>query len=92
MKKRKKQAKINLKVISDQGKILLNEINNIEKQISQIEYEKEKSGKDIEKIQNDIQENVSEVNITEQQIAYLSSDLEQKNNLISSSKNDFNSI
>ena len=87
-KKEEEAAKINLKVISDQGKILLNEINNIEKQISQIEYEKEKSGKDIEKIQRDIQENVSEVNIAEQQILLLSSDLDQKNNLINSSKND----
>ncbi len=86
--KEEEAGRINLKVISDQGKILLNEINNIEKQISQIEFEKEKSVKDIERIQRDIQENVSEVNITEQQILYLSSELEQKNNLLNSSKND----
>ncbi len=68
-------SKINLKVISDQGKILLNEINNIEKQISQLEYEKEKSGNDIERIQNDIQENVSELKITEESISSLMSSL-----------------
>ncbi len=86
--KEEEAGKINLKVISDQGKILLNEINNIEKQISQIEYEKEKSGKDIERIQGEIQENVSDVNITEQQISFISSELEQKNNLLNSNKND----
>lgn len=86
--KEEESNKINLKVISDQGKILLNEINNIEKQISQIEFEKEKSGKDIERIQRDIQENVNEVNIVEKQIISLSSQIDQKNNLLNSSKND----
>lgn len=70
---------INLKVISDQGKILVNEINNIEKQISQLEYEKEKSAKDIEHIQDEIQETVSELNSTERNLTKLTIELEDKN-------------
>jgi len=80
--------KINLKIISDQGKIFLNEINNIEKQITQLEFEKEKSVQDIDKIQNDIQENVSELKLVEQNISGLVVDLEEKNNLFSLRKND----
>ena len=86
--KEEEAGKINLKVISDQGKILLNEINNIEKQIAQLEYEKEKSGNDIEKIQNDIQENVSELKITEEGISGLITALNEKNNLLENGKND----
>lgn len=86
--KEEESSKINLKIISDKGKILLNEINNIEKQISQLEFEKEKSSKDIEKIQNEIQENVGELKLTEEQIASLSFDLEKKNNIVNSNKND----
>ncbi|MCW8849136.1 MAG: chromosome segregation protein SMC, partial [Melioribacteraceae bacterium] len=88
--KENEAGKINLKVISDQGKILLNEINNIEKQISQLEYEKEKSGKDIEKIQNEIQDNVTELKITEENISSYFSSLNEKNQLLDNSKNDLN--
>jgi len=79
-------SRINLKVISDQGKILLNEINNIEKQISQLEYEKEKSGKDIEKIQNEIQESVAELTLTSQTLQILETDLINNYNFIESEK------
>jgi chromosome segregation protein len=86
--KEEEAGKINLKVISEQGKILLGEINNIEKQISQLEYEKEKSGKDIEKIQNDIQENVSESNLAEKNMADFLSELDSKINTLSTNKNE----
>lgn len=86
--KEEEASKINLKVISDQGKILLNEINNIEKQIAQLEYEKEKSGSDIDKIQNEIQENVSELKITEDRTNGLGITLAEKNTLLENSKND----
>ncbi|MCB9210127.1 MAG: chromosome segregation protein SMC [Ignavibacteriales bacterium] len=81
-------SRINLKVISDQGKILLNEINNIEKQISQLEFEKEKSNQDIDKIQNEIQEKVSELNLTEQNVANLKLDFEGKSSIIAAKKNE----
>ncbi len=86
--KEEESSKINLKIISDQGKILLNEINNIDKQISQLEFEKEKAGKDIERIQNEIQENVSELNLTEQNIVVLEKRFEEQNSSISSQKNE----
>lgn len=84
--------KINLKVISDQGKILLNEINNIEKQISQLEYEKEKSGKDIEKIRGDIQENIGNLRLAEESISKLNDEFNEKKNSLMSRKNDLDII
>lgn len=81
-------SQINLKVISDQGKILLNEINNIEKQISQLEYEKEKSGKDIERIRDEIQENIGILQLTEESINSSNIEFENKNTALQSRKND----
>ncbi|PID59799.1 MAG: chromosome segregation protein SMC [Ignavibacteriae bacterium] len=69
--KEKEISKINLKVLSEQGKILLNEINNIDKQYSQMEYEKAKSEQDIEKIRSEIQGIVNEINSSEQNIISL---------------------
>ena len=51
---------INLHDLSDQGRTLLNEINNIEKQISQIEFEKKKANEEIENAQKKINDFVSE--------------------------------
>ncbi len=86
--KEEEVSAINLKVISDQGKILVNEINNIEKQISQLEYEKQKSAKDIERIQDEIQETVSELNSTENLLIELSSQLEERNTSIFNIKSE----
>lgn len=47
---------IDLKSISEHGKILLGEINSIEKQISQLEFEKSKYSEEIDKAQNQIQQ------------------------------------
>lgn len=88
--KEESASKINLKVISDQGKILINEINNIEKQISQLEYEKSKAANDIENIQNDIQENVSELNSTETELTNFISLFEVKKNEIENFRNELN--
>ena len=51
---------INLRDLSDQGRTLLNEISNIEKQISQIEFEKKRANEEIEIAQQKINELVSE--------------------------------
>lgn len=53
---------IDLKVLSDKGKMLLNDLNNIDKQISQFEYEKKKSSDEIEKTRQLIQDIASESN------------------------------
>lgn len=69
---------IDLRSLSDQGRVLLNDINNLEKQISQFEYEKNKSSEDIEKAQNDIRELVTESNKLDNQINELSEEIESK--------------
>lgn len=51
--------KIDLKVLSENGRILINDLANVEKQISQFEYEKNKSADEIEKARLEIQELVS---------------------------------
>lgn len=51
---------INLKDLSDRGRTLLNEINNIEKQISQIEFEKKRANEEIESAQQKINDFVTE--------------------------------
>ncbi|MBK7104067.1 MAG: chromosome segregation protein SMC [Ignavibacteriae bacterium] len=90
--KEEESSRINLKIISDQGKILLSEINNIEKQISQLEYEKGKSANDIERIQNDIQESVAGLNSTENELSNLNSLFDEKKSQISSLSDELNSF
>ena len=52
---------INLRDLSDRGRTLLNEINNIEKQISQIEFEKKRANEEIENAQQKINDFVTEL-------------------------------
>jgi len=54
--------KIDLKVLSDQGRMLVNDLANIDKQISQFEYEKTKASDEIEKNRTLIQDIASESN------------------------------
>lgn len=51
--------KIDLKVLSENGRILINDLANVEKQMSQFEYEKNKSIDEIEKARLEIQDLVS---------------------------------
>lgn len=53
---------IDLKVLSDQGRLLVNDLANIEKQIAQFEFEKKKASDEIDKIRQDIQEVATESN------------------------------
>jgi len=69
---------IDLKEFVDQSKLLTNDLNNIEKQISQLNFEKEKSDEEVEKIQTDIQELVTESNSLEEQIGKLSAEIESQ--------------
>ena len=55
-------GKIDLKVLSDQGRMLVNDLNNIDKQISQFEFEKKKANDEIEKTRQLIQEFAAESN------------------------------
>ncbi len=55
-------SKIDLKILSDQGRMLVNDLANIDKQISQFEYEKKKAGDEIEKTRQLIQDTAAESN------------------------------
>lgn len=62
-KKENLLASIDLKVLSEQGRLLINDLANVEKQISQFEFEKKKADDEIEKIQNEIKEHAAESNL-----------------------------
>ncbi len=56
-------ASIDLKNLSDQEKLIANDLSNIEKQISQLEFEKKKADEEIEIARKDIQEYVDKANL-----------------------------
>ena len=55
-------SKIDLKVLSDQGRMLVNDLANIDKQISQFEFEKKKANDEIEKTHQLVQEVATDSN------------------------------
>lgn len=55
-------SSIDLKVLSEQGHLLQNDISNIEKQIAQFEYEKKKASDEIEKARSEIKDLALELN------------------------------
>lgn len=57
-----KLEEIDLKVLSESERMLLNDLANVEKQIAQFEYEKQKANDEIEKARLEIKDLVSESN------------------------------
>jgi len=57
-----KISDIDLKVLSERGRLLVNDLANVEKQIAQFEFEKQKANDEIEKTRHEIQDLVSESN------------------------------
>jgi chromosome segregation protein len=53
---------IDLKVLSDKGRFLVNDLANVEKQIAQFEFEKKKASDEIEKAHVELQELASQSN------------------------------
>ena len=53
---------IDLKILSDKGKLLVNDIANVEKQIVQFEFEKKRAADEIEKSRREVQELAAESN------------------------------
>lgn len=51
-----KISSIDLKVLSEKGRILINDLANVEKQIAQFEFEKQKAIDEIDKTQDEIKE------------------------------------
>ena len=54
--------KIDLKVLSDNGRMIVNDLANVEKQIAQFEFEKQKAADEIERARTEIQELAAESN------------------------------
>jgi len=67
---------INLEVLSEKGKILYNDITNIEKQISRFEFEKEKATEEIDLAQKEIQTLAKESNLLDNKIIELTEKIE----------------
>lgn len=76
--KEKEISSINLKTISERGKLLVNEISNIEKQISQLEFENKKSSEDIDKSQEEIREQVEKSNQLDNSITELNNEIQER--------------
>ena len=72
--------KIDLKVLSDQGRMLVNDLANIDKQISQFEFEKKKANDEIEKIRQLIQETAVESNKLDHDKSIINSQLAEIHN------------
>ena len=53
---------IDLKVLSEQGRMIVNDLANVEKQIAQFEFEKQKAADEIEKARAEIQELAADSN------------------------------
>lgn len=58
-----KISSIDLKVLSEKGKLLVNDLNNVDKQISRFEFEKQKANDEVDRIQNEIQDLSGEANL-----------------------------
>lgn len=71
---------IDLKVLSEQGRILVNDLANVEKQISQFEFEKTKASDEIEKARQEIKELASESNRLDNDKNSLTSFLDSQKN------------
>ncbi len=71
-----KIGEIDLNVLSERGKLLVNDLSNVEKQIAQFEYEKQKADDEIEKTRQEINDLVSESNKLDNDRTVLSETLE----------------
>jgi chromosome segregation protein len=66
---------IDLKVLSDKGRLLVNDLANVDKQIAQFEFEKQKAVDEIEKSRKEIQDLASESNRIDNQRSSLAENL-----------------
>ncbi len=69
---------IDLNVLSERGKLLVNDLSNVEKQIAQFEYEKQKAEDEIEKTRAEISDLVTESNNLDNERNKLSGILEEQ--------------
>ncbi|MEW5841906.1 MAG: chromosome segregation protein SMC [Bacteroidota bacterium] len=74
-----KISKIDLKNLSDAEKLIASDIANIEKQISQFEYEKNKAGEEVELTQKEIHEVAEKANLLDNQINEIQKEIDGLN-------------
>ncbi|PKL81437.1 MAG: chromosome segregation protein SMC, partial [Ignavibacteriae bacterium HGW-Ignavibacteriae-3] len=72
-----KISRIDIKNLTDSEKLIANDISNIEKQISQLEFEKKKANEEIEISQKEIHELAEKANLLDNQIIKLEKELEE---------------
>ena len=70
---------IDLKILSDKGKLLVNDISNLEKQIAQFEFEKNRAAEEIEKARKEIQDLAAESNKIDNERSKLNDILSSQN-------------
>jgi len=71
----KVESKINeidLRVLSERGRLMVNDLANVEKQIAQFEFEKKKAEDEIEKTRQELNELAAESNALDNELARLS--------------------
>ncbi len=64
---------IDLKILSERGRLLINDLSNVEKQIAQFEFEKSKANDEVEKIQQEIKDHAAESNLLDNKKSKLES-------------------
>jgi chromosome segregation protein len=74
-----KISKIDLKNLTDSEKLIANDISNIEKQISQLEFEKSKADEDIDMAQKEIKELAEKANLLDNQTIEIEKQLDELN-------------
>lgn len=72
---------IDLKTLSEKGRLLVNDLNNVEKQISRFEFEKQKANDEIDKIQQEIHDLAAEANLFDTKRNQLESLIFTENNI-----------
>ncbi len=72
---------IDLKGLSEKGRLLVNDLNNVDKQISRFEFEKQKANDEVDRIQKEIHELSSEANLFDTKRIKLASLIETELNI-----------
>jgi chromosome segregation protein len=72
----KQLSQIDIRKLSDHEKLIANDIANIDKQISQLEFERKKADEEIENAQKEIQELASKTKVVENQIEEIEQELQ----------------
>lgn len=76
-----KLSSIDLKVLSEKGRLLVNDLNNVDKQISRFEFEKQKANDEVDRIQREIHDLSSEANLFDTKRVKLASLIETELNI-----------